>query len=131
MRTCVILDTNQWDRMPMLRHQMAAAMLFGLHNHSDAFIGLPDVIRDEVVLHLVEKHQAAQRDMMRASGEIRQIFGVAREVEEHSDDDVEEAFEERLRELSPLVEKLPVTDDDLRDAGQMVLECCAPTLGGQ
>ncbi len=114
----------------MLRHQMAAALLFGLHNQADAFIGLPSVVRDEVLLHLMEKHQAAQRDMLRASGEIRQILGLAREVERHSDDDVEEAFDKRLRELSPLVEILAVTDDDLRAAGRMVLECCPPSSRG-
>jgi hypothetical protein len=116
--------------MPMLRHQMAAALLFGLQAQSDALIGLPDVIRDEVLLHLVEKHQAAQRDMKRASGEIRQILGRAREVQEHSDDDVKKAFETRLRELSSLVEILPATDDDLRDAGWMVLKCSPPTSRG-
>jgi hypothetical protein len=42
----------------MLRHQMGAALLFGLHNHPDAFIGLPSVIRDEVLIPLMEKHQA-------------------------------------------------------------------------
>jgi PIN domain len=116
--------------MPMLRHQMAAALLFGLQNQADAFIALPSVVRDEVLLHLMEKNQAAQRDVLRASGEIRQIFGLYREVERHSDDEVEVAFDERLRELSSLVEILQVTDNDLCAAGRMVFECRPPSSRG-
>jgi hypothetical protein len=125
--TCIILDTNQWDRMPMLRHQMAAALLFGLHDHADVFIGLPTVIRGEVELHLSEKLQVAQRDLARASGELRQIFGHAREVERHADEEVKQAFQTRLDELESLVKILPATEEDLAEAGRMVLAYMAPS----
>jgi hypothetical protein len=80
-----------------------------------------------VELHLTEKHKRAQRDLARASGEIRQIFGRAREVENHTDEEVSQAFEERLDELDSLVEILPGTDEDLAEAGRMVLGYMAPS----
>jgi hypothetical protein len=111
----------------MLRHRMAAALLFGLHDRPEVFIGLPTVVRSEVELHLTEKQQAAQRDLARASGELRQIFGQAREAERHDDQEVQKAFEARLDELDSLVEILPATDEDLAEAGRMVLAYKAPS----
>src|SRR5438046_4088252 len=120
--------------MPMLRHQMAAALLFGLHDRlfclhdrPDVFIGLPTVIKSEVELHLTEKQQRAQRDLARASGELRQLFGRAREVEQHADEEVKQAFETRLEELESLTQILPVSDEDLAEAGRMVLAYRSPS----
>jgi PIN domain len=127
VRTCVVLDTNQWDRMPMLRHQLAAALLFALQRRPDVFIGLPSVVHDEVVLHLAEKRRDAEEKLTRAAGEIRQIFGKAQQVDSHTDQDVRDALSERLIELGPLVEVLAATDDDLIEAGRMVLACQPPS----
>jgi hypothetical protein len=106
---------------------MAAALLFGLQNRADVFIGLPTVIKGEVELHLSEKLHRVQRDLARASGELRQILGRAREVERHADEEVKQAFEARLDELGSLVEILIATDEDLAEAGRMVLAYMAPS----
>lgn len=52
MRTCVVLDTNQWERMPMLRHELGAALLFAARDNETVFIGLPTVVKDEILVHL-------------------------------------------------------------------------------
>jgi hypothetical protein len=111
----------------MLRHDMAAALLFGLHERPGVYIGLPSVVKSEVELHLAEKQQAAQRDLARATGELRQIFGQAQGTEKHGEREVRQAFEERLDELDSLVEILPATDEDLAEAGQMVLAYKPPS----
>jgi hypothetical protein len=111
----------------MLRHRMAAALLFALQDRVDVYLGLPSVVYDEIQLHLIEKHQTAQANMMRASGEVRQILGQAREVEEHTDQEVRNAHDNRLAELSDLIKILPCTESDLADAGRMVLERKPPS----
>jgi adenosyl cobinamide kinase/adenosyl cobinamide phosphate guanylyltransferase len=119
--TYVLLDTNQWDRMPALRHRLAAALLYALQARDDTVIGLPTVVREEVGLHLVEKHDKALRQVDRCLGEVRQIIGSAVHVDRASDDDVREAFDARLDELHDVVEEVTVLDDDLAAAGRMVL----------
>jgi hypothetical protein len=126
VRMCVVLDTNQWDRMPMLRHR-PAALLFALQRRPGTFIGLPSVVRDELQLHLIEKRQLAEDRLDRAAGEIRQILGMAQQVQRHSDEEVRHALAARLAELGPLVEVLPATDDDLLEAGRMVLGYRSPS----
>ncbi len=69
----------------------------------------------------------AQRDLARATGELRQFFGEAPGVEEHGEQEVQQAFEERLDELGSLVEILPAADEDLVHAGRMVLTYKAPS----
>ena len=119
--TYVLLDTNQWDRMPALRHRLAAALLYALQARGDTVIGLPTVVREEVGLHLVEKHDKALRQVDRCLGEVRQILGSAVHVDRASDDGVREAFDARLDELHDVVEEVTVLDDDLAAAGRMVL----------
>ncbi len=120
--TYVLLDTNQWDRMPALRHRLAAALLYGaLQARGDTVIGLPTVVREEVGLHLIEKHDKAMRVVERNLGEARQILGSALHVDRASDDDVREALDARLDELRDVVEEVTVLGDDLAAAGRMVL----------
>lgn len=123
----VILDTNQWDTMPMLRHRLAAPLLFSVQNRPGVQIGLPTVVKREVELHLVEKVQQAQGKLKKASGEVRQIFGEARQVEEFSDNQVRQAFAQRLASLGDLVEVLEPTDEELAEAGRMVLSYLPPS----
>lgn len=119
--TYVPLDTNQWDRMPALRHRVAAALLYAVQARGDTVIGLPTVVRAEVSLHLGEKHDKAMREVERSLGEVRQILGSAVHVERASDDAVRDAFDARLDELREVVEEVTVLDDDLAAAGRMVL----------
>ncbi len=118
--------TSYWTRtngtacLP-LRHRLAAALLYALQARGDTFIGLPTVVREEVGLHLVEKHDKAMREVERSLGEVRQILGSALHVDRASDDDVWEALNARLDELRDVVEEVTVLDDDLAAAGRMVL----------
>ncbi|MFD0747438.1 hypothetical protein ACFQ1L_40725 [Phytohabitans flavus] len=62
----VILDTNQWDRMPMLRHGLAASLLFALRRNNLTLL-LPDIVRHEVQLHLVENTKLRTRRSVKGS----------------------------------------------------------------
>jgi hypothetical protein len=126
----VVLDTNQWDTMPMLRHRLAAPLLFAAQSRRGVHIALPTVVKREVELHLVERVEQAQASLKKASGQIRQVFGRARQVEEHSAEEVRQAFEQRLADLGQLVQIFDPTDEDLVRAGRMVLDYAPPSTRG-
>jgi hypothetical protein len=126
-RTCVILDTNQWERMPMLRHELAAALLFAVRDPNSIFIGLPSVVKQEVFVHLSEKHQKAQQNLDKALGEIRQIFGQSQEPERRGSAAVSQAFESRISDLHPRLQVIECTDADLVEAGRMVMSYSPPS----
>ncbi|MER7418409.1 PIN domain-containing protein [Micromonospora peucetia] len=122
---CIILDTNQWDRVPMLRHPLAASLLHGLRQR-DMMLMLPDLVRREVELHLIEKHEKAQNQVSQAIGEIRQIMGTAADLPGVDASDVRRAFQNRLRELGDLLGEVSSRDEDYVAAGEMVLSMTPP-----
>jgi hypothetical protein len=124
--TYVVVDTNQWERMPMLRHELAASLLFAIRSREDTFFALPEVVKAEVRKHLVDKCREAQGRMKAASGELRQIFGVAPDVEQYRDEEVDEALDERITELRSSLRVIEHSDDDLLAAAQMVMSYSPP-----
>jgi hypothetical protein len=125
-----VLDTNQWERMPVLRHELAAALLFAVRSQ-DAFIVLPEVVKAEVRKHLVDKSRSAQERLKAASGELRQIFGTAQEVERRSDEDVGQALDDRIYQLQSVLTVVEHSGDDFRAAAQMVMAYRPPNQTGQ
>lgn len=111
----------------MLRHELGAALLFAVRDTDTVFIGLPSVVKDEILVHLIEKYQKAQQALGKASGEIRQIFGRSQEVEPRTSDEVRQAFEVRLQELRPRLEVIDCTEQDMLEAGRMVLAYRPPS----
>lgn len=131
MAICVVLDTNQWDRMPVMRHELAASLLFAIRSQEGAFIALPEVVRAEVRKHLVDKCRTAQDRLKGASGELRQIFGKAQEVEHHRDEEVDEALDERIIELESALRVVEHSDADLLGAARMVITYSPPNQTSQ
>jgi hypothetical protein len=123
--TLVVLDTNQWDRMPMLRHRLASTLLFVLQQNGMTLL-LPEIVRHEVETHVVEKHRTAARKLEQALGEIRQILGEAPDYEQSSDAQVRKALQARLDELGDLLEEDSITPEDHAAAGEMVLKVLPP-----
>lgn len=117
--------------MPILRHELAAALLFAIRSREGAFLALPEVVKGEVRKHLVEKCRAAQDRLKGASGELRQIFGTAQEVESHQDEDVDEALDERIAELKSALRVVEHSDADLLSAAQMVMAYDPPNQASQ
>ena len=39
----------------MLRHELGAALLFAARDTETVFIGLPSVVKTEIMVHLIEK----------------------------------------------------------------------------
>jgi hypothetical protein len=111
----------------MLRHELGAALLFAVRDTATVFIGLPSVVKDEILVHLIEKYQKAQQALDKASGEIRQIFGRSQDVEPRTDDEVRQAFEFRLQELRPHLEVIDCIEQDMLEAGRMVLAYRPPS----
>ena len=56
----------------MLRHELGAALLFAARDTETVFIGLPTVVKNEILVHLIEKCQKAQQNLDKASGEVGQ-----------------------------------------------------------
>ena len=129
--TCVVLDTNQWDRMPILRHELAAALLFAVRSREGAFIALPEVVKAEVRKHLVDKCRKAQERLRVASGELRRIFGTAQEVESHRDEEVDQALDARIAELQSALRVVEHPDADLLGAARMVMAYSPPNQTSQ
>lgn len=121
----VILDTNQWDRMPMLRHGLAASLLYTLRRNNMVLL-LPELVRHEVEMHLIEKYASAHKKLAQGLGEVRQLLGEAIDVPRASDGHVRNAFQERLDELDDLAVATKTQDEDYVEAGKMVLRMEAP-----
>src|SRR4051794_11230227 len=100
----VVLDTNQWDRMPMLRHGLAATLLFHVRQQ-EARLLLPEGIRMEVLQHLLERHELATRKAESATDELRQLLGEAPQIIVQQAEVIEDAFRRRLDELGELLEE--------------------------
>jgi hypothetical protein len=122
----VVIDTNIWRNTLMLRSSLGIALIYAIRQH-DAKIGLPEVIEREVEKHglavgleAIAAIEKAERQLERLLDR-RVAFGAPKEA------DIKKAVEERLRQLGPLFERVPLTLHHARMALDRVNSGVAPS----
>lgn len=121
----VVIDTNVWDAHTLLRSHLSASMIF-LLERLEGQIVLPEVVKVEVRAHLVEAHSKCAADVRAALGRVQMILGRSPDPDFEGQSAVEQAFDDRIAELGPLIRESDIVERHFQEAGAMVLAGTAP-----
>lgn len=127
MTEFVILDTNAWIHgTRLLRSPLGVAFLHAARDRK-AILRLPEVVETELLVVLSRECQQHSSQITRAVSEIESFLGRRfPPLPLPSESDVASVLRERLVELAPMVERVPLSIDHARAALNRVVNRLAP-----
>jgi hypothetical protein len=124
---CVVLDTNIWisDSSLLLKTPLGAALLYNL-KLINGYIGLPEIIEDEVIKHIIKVGQDAIQQINSNFKKIEIIMGSRSIYDLPTENQIELVTRERFTELNHLIVRIPFTLEQAKGAIKRVNECSQP-----
>ncbi len=111
----VLLDANQWRAQFGLRSRLGAALLFLVRQHR-ALLVLPEVVESEIDRLLVAEGRKAVQQINDALRVLQTVTGSHPSVTLPTTEGLAESVADRLRELHPLLLRIPISVDHARRA---------------
>lgn len=111
----VVIDTNVWRSELLLRTSMGVAVLHAVHR-TGSRICLPEVVERELRKHIVAAGVEAVGSTRRGLETIQRLTGSMPVVPLPSEDELGQKVDERLAELSSLIDRVPFDIDHARRA---------------
>ncbi|MDZ8258174.1 PIN domain-containing protein [Nostoc sp. ChiQUE01b] len=124
---CVVIDTNTWisDSNLFLKTPLGAALLYIL-KRSNGYIGLPELIEDEVIKHTIRVGREAIQKINSNFKKIEIILGSRSTYELPNENQLESVARERFIELDHLIIKIPFSFEQAKAAVKRINECSQP-----
>lgn len=113
--TCVILDANQWISSSMLRSDAGDALLYAI-DRIGASLGLPEVVETEVKARAVDLAHELAKSADGKISHLARIMGNTITVGLPDRDSIARAIEDRIRWLNPMIERIPLSLEQVRRA---------------
>jgi hypothetical protein len=112
---CVVLDTNVWLNNPLLKDPLGAALLFSIRRMR-GYIGMPEVIEEEIIKNVVKTGVKAVESINTAYRKVLILMGSADDYQVPSEAELEESAKSRLQELDSLLRRVPFTLEHAKSA---------------
>lgn len=122
---CVLIDTNIWRSELLLKTPVGASFVYTL-GRQQAFLGLPEVVEQELTRQIVEAGRQAAEALEKSSRVINTLTDSPFSASIPSDAALEEKVVDRLRHLEPILVRVPFTLEHARAALDMVNSKLAP-----
>ncbi|HUT92301.1 MAG TPA: PIN domain-containing protein [Thermoguttaceae bacterium] len=122
---CVVIDTNIWRSELLLKTPVGASFVYTL-GRQRAFLGLPEVVEQELTRQIVEAGHLAAEALEKSSRTINTLTDSPFPPSIPTDAALEEKVVERLRHLESILVRVPFTLEHARAALEMVNAKVAP-----
>jgi len=118
---CKILDTNIWRQTLLLNSVAGSALLYGVDN-CHAIICLPKIVKMEIEKKILKVVEDSKKNIERAFGELKLIFGKHRPYELPLTEEVGGTIRKRFQELGSLIHIKDHSKDNLDNALNRVVD---------
>lgn len=125
-KVCVLLDANSWFRERLLRSSMGAALIHMLLQRQWR-IGLPESVEGETTQVLITEGLKAIEAVQRDTRLLEQLAGQSLGRNPLDEAVLRHGIEQRWQELAPVIEKLPLSMDVVRQALDRVIRGIPPS----
>lgn len=105
---CVVIDTSLWRSQYLLKTSLAAALLY-IIKENNGYIGLPEVIEDEITNNIIEAGCDAINNIQKNLKIIQMIIGSVHSYSLPTEQEIESSVKARLEELKDLLKRVPLT----------------------
>ncbi len=124
---CVVIDTNIWKKNTniLLKTPLGAALLYYI-KQKNGCIGLPEVIENEVIKHTIKDGYKAVENINKNFKIIEIIMGERSDYEVPDETAIKESIESRMKEIEPLIKRVPFTLEHAKSALKRVDEGTPP-----
>ena len=116
---CVVVDTNIWRRVPLLKTPMGTTLVYNL-SRRNGFIGLPEVVELELKKQLIQAGNEALDEVQKNSRLLNALTDDCFFCPEITEEKFNQAVDKQLAELSPLLVREPFTIEQAKAALAMV-----------
>jgi hypothetical protein len=114
---CVLLDTNIWREESILRTPLGVAVLYSIRQRGGT-LGLPEIIEREArkqcleaVLEATERIEKSRRLINRFLNNPPSTFSSSQPPRSPNTRRINEAFDNRLKELDPILARIPFSNE--------------------
>lgn len=106
---CVVIDTNVWIQMPLLKNSTGAALIYSL-SKGKLKLGLPEIIEREILKNIISKMRENIDKVKDGLRQIQMIMGKSPIVNYPSDETIEDAVINRIQEFERLsiLKRIPI-----------------------
>lgn len=122
---CVVIDTNIWRSELLLKTPVGVSFVYTL-GRQHGFIGLPEVVEGELTRQIVQAGHEAAETLEKSSRIISTLTDSLFPASIPADAALEKKVLDRLRELEPILVRVPFTLEHARGALEMVNAKVAP-----
>ncbi|MFC5828975.1 PIN domain-containing protein [Nonomuraea insulae] len=131
-KICVLIDTNIWRSETLLRTPLGVALLYAVRQN-DAKLGMPEVIKREIKKQILQSGMEAFDRMVKSGRLLQRLLNSSVDPllsSRSPERKIEQAIQDRLIELQPLMIHVPLTLDHVRRALDRV-DAGLPPSGGR
>jgi hypothetical protein len=122
----IILDTNIWIySTKLLDDSMSAALLFYLNSTGGKLV-LPEILEREIAINLLKIAKDACSEIDKQYSILQRMLGVIDDYQLPSEDEMEKAFIEKMKELENIIIKVPFTFIHAKGALSRLLDGIPP-----
>lgn len=126
-KLCVVIDTNTWiqDSNILLKTPLGGALLYCL-KQNNGYLGLPEVIESEVLKNTIKVGCKAVEQINSNFKKIEIIMGKRSDYQLPDENEIQDAIKSRMKEIEPLIKRVPFTFEHAKSALQRVDEGTPP-----
>jgi len=126
----VVLDTNKWYEQKLLRTAAGAALIFAVTN-TQRKIGIPDIIRREIISKCAEKGKEKVDKIRGLLNLLQQLTGERFELDLPIEEELRDKAQERLSDLQDLLYQKEITLSHYQNALSRTIEKEPPASDGK
>ncbi|NLX07810.1 MAG: DUF4935 domain-containing protein [Phycisphaerae bacterium] len=115
----MVIDTSIWRSHLLLKTPIGKSLVYAL-GRAKGFIGLPEVVEGELIRQVLELRNEAAEPLGKWSRIINTLADSPFDVSIPDDGALKEKVADRLRELDPILKRVPFTLDHAKAALEMV-----------